>query len=69
MIASDCDSIHRNVQIVMQNRLKGRLSKRGFVSEVYIRENYGKSKQIRFVTIFDRFVSAVAGILNSDVIR
>ena len=50
MIASDCDSIHRNVQIVMQNRLKGRLSKRGFVSEVYIRENYGKSKQIRFVS-------------------
>lgn len=50
MIASDCDSIHRNVQIVMQNRLKGRLSKRGVVSEVYIRENYGKSKQIRFVS-------------------
>ncbi len=50
MISSDCDSIHRNVQIVMQNRLRGRLSKKGFINEVYIRENYGKSRQIRFVS-------------------
>lgn len=50
MIASDCDSLHRNVSIVMKNRLYGRLTKKGHINEVYIREQYGKSKQIRFIS-------------------
>ena len=50
MISSDCEQIHRAVSTVMKNRLYNRLSKRGTINEVYIRENYGKSKQIRFVS-------------------
>ena len=50
MIATDCEQIHRAVSTVMKNRLYGRLSKKGHINEVYIRENYGKSKQIRFVS-------------------
>ena len=50
MISSDCEQIHRTVSTVMKNRLYNRLSKRGTINEVYIRENYGKSKQIRFVS-------------------
>ena len=50
MISSDCEQIHRAVSTVMKNRLYNRLSKRGIINEVYIRENYGKSKQIRFVS-------------------
>ncbi|MBR5088963.1 MAG: group II intron reverse transcriptase/maturase [Ruminiclostridium sp.] len=50
MVASDCEQIHRAVSTVMKNRLYGRLSKKGRINEVYIRENYGKSKQIRFIS-------------------
>ncbi len=50
MISSDCEQIHRAVSTVMKNRLYNRLSKKGTINEVYIRENYGKSKQIRFVS-------------------
>ena len=50
MISSDCDSLHRNVSIVMKNRLRKRLSKKGKINEVYIRKQYGKSKQIRFIS-------------------
>ena len=50
MVASDCERIHRAVSTVMKNRLYGRLSKKGHINEVYIRENYGKSKQIRFIS-------------------
>lgn len=50
MIASDCDTIHRKVQTVMKNRLRGRLSKKGKINEVYIRKVYGKSRQIRFIS-------------------
>lgn len=50
MVASDCEQIHRAVSTVMKNRLYGRLSKKGHINEVYIRENYGKSKQIRFIS-------------------
>ena len=49
MISSDCGSLHRNVSIVMKNRLRKRLSKKGKINEVYIRKQYGKSKQIRFI--------------------
>lgn len=50
MIASDCDGIHRNVSIVMKNLLYSRLSKKGHINEEYIRKQYGKSRQIRFVS-------------------
>ena len=50
MVASDCEQIHRAVSTVMKNRLYGRLTKKGHINEVYIRENYGKSKQIRFIS-------------------
>ena len=50
MVATDCEQIHRNVSTVMKNRLYGRLTKKGHINEVYIREHYGKSKQIRFVS-------------------
>ena len=50
MISSDCGSLHRNVSIVMKNRLCKRLSKKGKINEVYIRKQYGKSKQIRFIS-------------------
>ncbi len=50
MVATDCEKIHRNVSIVMKNRLYGRLKKKGTINEVYIRKQYGDSKQIRFVS-------------------
>ena len=50
MVASDCEQIQRAVSTVMKNRLYGRLTKKGHINEVYIRENYGKSKQIRFIS-------------------
>lgn len=50
MVASDCEIIHRAVSRVMKNRLYGRLTKKGHINEVYIRENYGKSRQIRFIS-------------------
>ena len=50
MVASDCEQIHRAVSTVMKNRLYGRLSKKGHINEVYIRRNYGDSKQIRFIS-------------------
>ena len=50
MIATDCEQIHRNVSTVMKNRLYGRLTKKGQINEVYIRKNYGESKQIRFIS-------------------
>ena len=34
----------------MKNRLYGRLTKKGQINEVYIRKNYGDSKQIRFIS-------------------
>ncbi len=50
MIASDCEGIQWNVSIVMKNRLYGRLSKKGHINEVYIRKQYGKSEQVRFIS-------------------
>ena len=50
MISSDCKILHKNVSIVMKNRLRKRLSKKGKINEVYIRKQYGKSKQIRFIS-------------------
>ena len=34
----------------MKNRLYGRLTKKGHINEVYLRKQYGKSKQIRFIS-------------------
>lgn len=62
MIASDCEQIQRAVSTVMKNRLYNRLSKRGTINEVYIRKNYGKSKQIRFVS--SKTVAPVGYIQN-----
>lgn len=50
MVASDCEQIQWAVSTVMKNRLYGRLTKKGHINEVYIRQNYGKSKQIRFIS-------------------
>ncbi len=50
MIATDCEQIHRAVSTVMKNRLYGRLTKKRQINEVYIRKNYGDSKQIRFIS-------------------
>ena len=50
MIATDCEQIHQAVSTVMKNRLYGRLTKKGQINEVYIRKNYGDSKQIRFIS-------------------
>lgn len=50
MISNDCKILHRNVSIVMKNRLRKRLSRKGKINEVYIRKQYGKSKQIRFIS-------------------
>lgn len=50
MIATDCEQIQRAVSTVMKNRLYGRLTKKGQINEVYIRKNYGDSKQIRFIS-------------------
>ena len=50
MIATDCEQIHRTVSTVMKSRLYGRLTKKGQINEVYIRKNYGDSKQIRFIS-------------------
>ena len=50
MIATDCEQIQRSVSTVMKNRLYGRLTKKGQINEVYIRKNYGKSKQVRFIS-------------------
>ena len=50
MIATDCEQMHRAVSTVMKNRLYGRLTKKRQINEVYIRKNYGDSKQIRFIS-------------------
>lgn len=50
MIATDCEQIQRAVSTVMKNRLYGRLRKKGQINEVYIRKNYGDSRQIRFIS-------------------
>ena len=50
MIATDCEQMHRAVSTVMKNRLYGRLTKKEQINEVYIRKNYGDSKQIRFIS-------------------
>jgi hypothetical protein len=50
-VSVDCGStIHRRVSTVMKNRLYSRLKKKGKINEIYIRERYGQSKQIRFVS-------------------
>jgi len=49
-ISLDCDIIHQRVRFAMQNRLRGRLKKRGVIDERYIKGQYGKSRQVRFVS-------------------
>ena len=46
----DCASIHQRVRFAIKSRLGGRLTKNGVVDEKYIKEQYGKSRQIRFIS-------------------
>jgi group II intron reverse transcriptase/maturase len=50
MVSTDCEKINWDVQKVMKNRLYSRLKRTGKINEVYLRKQYGKSKQIRFVS-------------------
>ena len=50
MVSTDCERINWDVQKVMKNRLYSRLKRKGTINEVYLRKQYGKSKQIRFVS-------------------
>ena len=50
MISTDCEKINWDIQKVMKNRLYSRLKRKGTINEVYLRKQYGKSKQIRFVS-------------------
>ncbi len=49
-ISLDCMSIQFQINTVLNNRLKGRLEKRGTVSRKYIAEHYGKSKMLRYIS-------------------
>ncbi len=46
----DCAAIQFRINTVLNNRLKGRLEKRGSVSRKYIAEHYGKSKMLRYIS-------------------
>lgn len=46
----DCMAIQFQINTVLNNRLKGRLEKRGSVSRKYIAEHYGKSKMLRYIS-------------------
>ena len=50
MVSTDCEKINWDVQRVMKNRLYSRLKRMGTINEVYLRKQYGKSKQVRFVS-------------------
>ena len=46
----DMRKIARNVNIVMENRLKRRIKRTGNLEKyIYIKKKYGKSKQMRFI--------------------
>jgi len=45
----DCMTIQRNVNVVIKNRLKGRIKKHGIIENAHLKERYGKSQQMRFV--------------------
>lgn len=47
-ISLDCNSIARHVNVVLKNRLGKALGKAGNLEKGYIKEHYGKSKQLRF---------------------
>lgn len=46
----DCAAIQFRINVVLNNRLKGRLEKCGSVSRKYIAEHYGKSKMLRYIS-------------------
>ena len=50
MVSSDCERINWDIQKVMKNRLYSRLKRKGLINEAYLRKQYGKSKQVRFVS-------------------
>lgn len=41
--------IQRSINMVIKNRLKGRIKKHGIIENTHLKERYGKSQQIRFV--------------------
>lgn len=48
-ISQDCNRISRAVLPQLNNRLAGRIKKKGVLGKGYIRDRYGGSKQLRFV--------------------
>ena len=46
----DCNKIQRRISTLMENRLKGRLKRNGSILGRYIQKQYGKSKQMRYVS-------------------
>ena len=48
-INKDCSIIGRQIDTVMKNRIRGRLSRKGDPLTPYVRKQYGKSKQIRYI--------------------
>lgn len=49
MITDDCSIIQRNIEGVFRNRLRKRYKKNGELENGYIKDNYGKSKQMRYI--------------------
>lgn len=47
-ISIDCKAIAYEINICLKNRFKERLKKTGSIKELYVREKYGASKQMRF---------------------
>lgn len=48
-ISVDCSRIQRVLSVVIKNRLKERVSRKGEIFSTHIRERYGKSRQMRYV--------------------
>ncbi len=48
-INKDCDKIQRMISTITQNRLKGRISKKGILQNKHIEERYGHSQQLRYI--------------------
>ena len=49
LISLDCAAIQFQLNIVLRNRLRGRLKQQGTVKRKYIAEQYGKSRMLRYI--------------------
>lgn len=45
----DCRKIQFRINSLMRNRLRDRVKKNGIIQSEYVRKNYGKSRQVRFI--------------------